>query len=315
MVERGTPGSIVADAVKFLDWATQKEHPDIDEEEEGEDRVDQLQKQRTRESYHFHDYEANGHLAGLNEEIAQEVEEQEVAPIPSSIEQKQPASSIPQSPESISETLTQSGIIASVAHAVTAGLEMYAPQVVVDHLPGHRPPPHDESLSEKKPTTFAPTPEKIHDDNASISSASSIRSFASAGSHISEVPSTTSKSPSSQSNQLSSTLSPHEKELAKLNQRKQRLDEKLAKTRERESRSAASQSEKETTAIKRAEEKHAKEVQRQEEKYKREVAKLQEKKEKETKSKGKGKATKDLFTDASGLKTDSSEPRFIELDN
>jgi len=48
---------------------------------------------------------------------------------------------------------------------------------------------------------------------------------------------------------------------------------------------------------------------------KKEEQEEQEKKEKETKSKGKVKATKDLFTDASGLKTDSSEPRFIELDN
>jgi hypothetical protein len=288
MVERGTPGSIVADAVKFLDWATKKEHSDIDENEDSEDRVDQLERKRTHETIHFRDYESNGHLAGLNDdEVADEIEEEKAAPITAAIEENQQSvSSLPQSPASISETLTQSGILASVAQAVTAGLEMYAPQVVVDYLPGHHPPPREEALTEKAPsltTTFEPSPSKTISDSTSISSASSVRSFLSADSHISEIPSNTSKSPSSQSNPLTASLSPHEKELAKLNLRKRRLDEKLAKAREKESRSQSSQTEKEASAIKRAEEKHAKEVQRQEEKYKREVAKLQEKKEKETK--------------------------------
>jgi len=303
MVERGTPGSIVADAVKFLDWACQKEHIEDDEEEEGGEHVDQIPRRGSQ----FHDYELNGHLAGLDGHETDELEYQKSTLITESTQEKQTPSSIPQSPkpvqdkqtipsiprypQSIPETLTQSGILASVAQAVTASLEMYAPQVVIDHLPGHQhehsqdstemPLPPSESIA-PVPAVDHFTPQRKDSDKDSISSASSVLTFASADSHISELRSSTSKSPSSQSKEIASTLTPHEKELQKLQLRKQRLDEKLVKTREKESK-VPSNTEKEIAAIKRAEEKHAKEVQRQEEKYKREVAKLQEKKEKDAK--------------------------------
>ena len=79
-----------------------------------------------------------------------------------------------------------------------------------------------------------------------------------------------------------SDQSPHEKELAKLHDRKKTLDEKLAKSREKELRDKEELTSKEQDRLRKAEEKHKREIEKQEQKYKKEIAKLEAKRMKET---------------------------------
>ena len=272
MVERGTPGSIVADAGKFLDWACKKEHP----QSEDEDDVDGVaHKHIHHEEENLRDYQTNGHLAGLNG-VPDDAnpQEQEQAPIKS------------QGPPTAPN---QGGIIQSLTSAAYSGLETYAPKAVVEHLPGHQPQAASSSLPPTAETNLPTTGELILngrkdvDEVSSVSDTSSIASFASADSHLGdeegESKSLSSKTASSNSKDHNQTV--HEKELAKLNERKKRLDEKLTKSREKEMKDRQELTSKEQAAIKKAEEKHAKEVARQEDKYRKEVAKLEAKKSKE----------------------------------
>lgn len=263
MVERGTPGSIVADAGKFLDWACQKDHAHSDDEDEA---VGADHKHSHADEKILRDYQTNGHLSGIDRNADDLNRPRGVQTSTSSLE--------------TTDTPGQGGMIQSLASAAYAGLETYAPKVVVEHLPGHRaetdvPSQHIEG----EPLVSS---SKDDDAESSISEASSVNSFASADSHLSdegESKSVSSKTTSSQNKDNGQTV--QEKELAKLNERKRKLDEKLAKTREKELKDREELTSKEQAAIKKAEEKHTKEVAKQEEKYKKEVAKLEAKKAKE----------------------------------
>lgn len=274
MVERGTPGSIVADASKFLDWACKKEHPE-DEIEALEKGDTDLIKQKTREELEA--YNTNGHLAGVEGTKANEDGEPPAVAVPRraslEIAPEVPPSQKPQ----------QGGLLSTISGAAYDGLEAYAPQAVIDRLPGHQQSPSmPTSLASAKDAASLTLGSKSTNPTPSISSSSSIASFASAEDHFddtSSLKSTTSASATKSSS--NSKISPHEKELAKLNDRKRALNEKLAKAREKETKDKESLNSKEEERIKKAEEKHANEVAKQEEKYKKEVARLKAKRVKE----------------------------------
>lgn len=268
MVERGTPGSIVADASKFLDWACKKEYP--------EDEVDALEKgdtehikEKTRQELDA--YNTNGHLAGL-EGASDDVEPPAVA-VP-----RRASLDIAQS----QEVHQQGGLISSVAGAAYAGIDNYAPQAVIDRLPGHK---HEQSMSSIPKTASIPNGTGSTPLSPVLSSTSSIASFASAEDHFDaddtlSIKSATSHSKSSNSKDTVEK-SPHEKELRKLEERKRLLNERLAKAREKETKDKEQLTFKEEERIRKAEEKHAKEIQKHEERYKKEVARLEAKRQKE----------------------------------
>ena len=279
MVERGTPGSIVADASKFLDWATKKEHPE--EEADALDKGDtELIQQRTREELDA--YEANIHVTGPDgAKGAEEVEPPAIA-VPR-------RASLPIALEDAPrEEAHPPGLLATMAGVAYAGLESYAPKAVIDRLPGHHPTASmSDSLSSIKESPALPngTSTQSLTRNSSITSTSSIASFASAEEQIEDTSSMKSLSgtPSQTQSSTSKTtsLSPHEKELQKLQDRKRALDSKLAKAREKESKDKETLTSKEEDRIRKAEEKHARDVSRQEEKFKKEVARLEAKRVKE----------------------------------
>lgn len=278
MVERGTPGSIVADAGKFLDWATKKEHPE--EEAEALEKGDtELIKQRTREELDA--YEANSHVGGSDEaKGAEEIEPPAIA-VPR-------RASLPIAPEDPprQEAHHPPGLLATMAGVAYAGLETYAPQAVIDRLPGHQPTASmSNSLSSIKESPALPngTSTQSLSRKSSITSTCSTVSFASAEEQLEDTSSIKSTTPSQTQSATSKTtsLSPHEKELQKLQDRKRALDSKLAKAREKESKDKETLTSKEEDRIRKAEEKHAKEVSRQEEKYKKEIARLEAKRVKE----------------------------------
>lgn len=266
MVERGTPGGIVADASKFLEWARKKEHSQDEVEALEKGDIEHSQKKIREELEAF---DTNGHLAGLDDEA-------EKAGAPMSAVPRRASMEIAIAPGG---PVHQGGLVATVTNAAYAGLESYAPQAVIDRLPGHQPSRSMQSIDEVTGVTNGTSANL----SRSISSASSVVSFASAEDHFDDTQSTRSntsqtKSPKSKD---AAAMSPHEKELEKLNERKKKLDEILAKAREKELRDKEELTSKEEERLKRAEEKHAKEVAKQEEKYKKEVARLEAKRQKE----------------------------------
>ena len=266
MVDRGTPGSICVDAGKFLNWAVKKEHPE--DGEAGSEKTDTASiKSKRREELEA--FETNGHLAGLEEHPEEEsgaadsvTKETQVSRTESSVQTE------------------SNGVLASVANAAYASIETFAPQILVDRLPGHQ-----HSLSASMASTQESAPPditKTPTHKTSTSSISSVGSFASAEDHFDNLSTKSSLSqnkPSGSNTDAAST--PQEKELAKLNDRKRRLAEKLAKAREKELKDKQELTSKEEERVRKAEEKHAQEVAKQEERYRRELAKLDSKRQKE----------------------------------
>ncbi|KAI9846065.1 MAG: hypothetical protein M1837_004321 [Sclerophora amabilis] len=250
MVERGTPAGIVADAGKFLDWACAAEHPHPDDEDEPNQNV----KHEQDSSEDLDSLRTNGHLVGLDS-TADTANEKEVVSPPK-----------------------EDGVISNIAGAVTAGISAYAPNAVLDRLPGHQ----EETVPNKRVST----------EPLSSPSTSSLGSFATADSGNSDgnrgkvIRNDTMDSSSSQTTTASATnikdiKDPHERELAKLRDAKARLDDNLAKARSADAKRASDLSAKEASTIAKAEERHARETAKQEERYRREVKKLDKKREKE----------------------------------
>lgn len=277
LVERGTPAGIVSDASKFVDWAFKKEHLELKEgvEERKEDiRGNEVHRGKDQE---LEAYQTNGHLAGLNGNVRQ------AEPRLQAVESDDTSNS--KAPEH-----GQGGLFASVANAAYSGLETYAPQVVTNHLPGHHailshaPSAVTEGIDQNNRNGVQPG--RDSGDALSISSSSSVASFASAEDHFEDCPSvhsTTDSVPASTTQAKdASDMTQQEKELEKLEERRRTLDEKLAKVRDKEAKDREEMTSREGERLRKAEEKHAREVQKQEQKYKREVARLEAKRARES---------------------------------
>jgi hypothetical protein len=261
MVERGTPGGIVADASKFLNWACTKDVEDLDSDDEAfsADGGDEKAKKHEHTHHHnhskdLHNYQTNGHLAGLEEESAETTER------------------VPQE----GPTASYSGLYGKAADAAGGAgtlIASYTAAVITEHIPG-------SFVTESTPPI---TNGSLRRDSVStISSMSSDITFASALENresrtIDDALSTRTTESAAETR----ADAPEYKELQKLEEKKRRLDEKLSKVREKENSKKSEDTAKEEEAIRKAEEKHQKEIQKQEEKYKKEVEKLEKKKEKE----------------------------------
>ena len=254
MVDRGTPGSIVADAGKFLDWACKTEHSEEDIQKFGLDGKPTAQATKHEE---LEAYQTNGHLAGLEEENESEGV-RKLDPAPTDSKPAEPTLTLPNiapRPKSVSDPplhTESSGLLLSVANAAYAGIETYAPQAILNHLPGHQ-----QSMSTSMTSTQeSPIPDGTQTPTRSLgsSSMSSVGSFASAEDHFenNESEDLSTKSILAKTDPLSKealaqplpskNLTPQEKELAKLQARKRELDAKLAKTIAKETSSSSSSS-------------------------------------------------------------------------
>ncbi|KAL9619640.1 MAG: hypothetical protein Q9160_005746 [Pyrenula sp. 1 TL-2023] len=247
MIERGTPGSIVADAVKFLDWACQKEHPETDPLDEVEEQSDQLDRQTTFESW-----QTNGHLAGL----AEEEERTELA-----VHEKQAPLLASQE-----ESLTSPGVLGGISSVVSS----YAP-TVREYLPAQI----SQNVASSQDATA---------DNDAASTISGT-SFASADSHLHdrEESNASISSKTSPSKDEPKQLSQHEKELEKLAAQRKALDDRLIAARDKSNKDAEVQIAKEQETIRKAEERHNREIKKQEEKHRKEIDKLERKRSRERK--------------------------------
>ena len=254
MVERGTPGAIVSDASKFLNWACSKDIEDFESDDENvagdENHTNALKREHRHHHSHekdLHNYQTNGHLAGLEEES------EDVAT----------SRSPEQNPSDVNGLY---GMVAGAAGVAGSFIAAHAPAVITAHIPGYA-----------DGETNVETNGLLRRESASsISSDSSYHSFASAvmGNDSSSIKTTYSSTEMK-------NMTQKEKELQKLEEKKRKLDEKLSKAREKEASKKGEDVAKEEEAIRKAEEKHEREVKKQEEKYRKEVEKLDKKKQKE----------------------------------
>jgi len=252
MVERGTPGGIVSDASKFLDWACAKDIEDLESDDEPDVNVQDEHKHHHDHNKDLHNYQTNGHLAGLEEE--------------------KPNTSDSSEPTTDGGGLF--GMVAGAAGAAGAIIASHTPAIISGHLPG---------VSHETPST-EPNGSSRRNSVSSVSSTSSYNSFTSALENRSSHPfNDASSTKTTDSTAESKALASKDRELAKLEEKKRKLDEKLTKAREKELSKKTEDSAKEEEAIKKAEEKHEREVKKQEEKYRKEVEKLERKKQKEEK--------------------------------
>lgn len=254
MVERGTPGGIVSDASKFLDWACAKGLEDFDDDDEtltGDDQDENAERHEHKHDHQsdLHNYQTNGHLAGLQEEQSEDGLAAEPAP---------QGKAIPDG----------TGYYDMVTVAAAA-----AGAMITNHLPGHN--------TEQDGTAPA-----RHNSVSRESSISSAGSFASALENNDDEASNNNNNDASSTETNESPaqtrdMALNDKELQKLEDKKRKLDERLSKVREKESSKKSSDSAREEEALRKAESKHRAEVKKQEEKYRREVEKLELKRAKE----------------------------------
>ncbi|KAK8246255.1 hypothetical protein HDK90DRAFT_406039 [Phyllosticta capitalensis] len=277
MVDRGTPGSIVADTKKFLDWACARDHVPDPEEGIDPDEVAALTSGTGNEKGEIYDAAAgNAHGAGVGTSIADRPQ------------------SIPHTRTTSAESSTgsrNSGLVSGLTTALGNGIQSYAPQSVASYL---QPSP--------QPVSPAST-ESTESETSSLHSFTSAQQWTTATEHGSKKaplerldPGTANNSSSSlgasssKSATPSSQKTPYDKELAKLDSKRAALEAKLQRAREKE----ASRSEANTAR----EEREKKKAQ---EKYEKEVAKLAAKREKEQKKmldrrrKDEGKRDADRF--------------------
>jgi hypothetical protein len=263
LIDRGTPGGIVSDASKFLDWACGKDVSELESDDEslagdGEDtggKVDSHHNHAHDHKRDLHDFQTNGHLAGIEEVTTPTTEVPE-------------QSTTHEDPQVAPTHGGLYGMVAGVAGAAGGFIAAHTPAVISNNIP------HTEE-------TKAGSPRR--DSVSSISSASSVGSFASALENYDESGNDASSTRTTDSNAQKKATALQDRELHKLEERKRKLDEKLNKTREKELSKKSEDSAKEEEAIRKAEERHEREKKKQEERYKREVEKLEKKKEKEEK--------------------------------
>ncbi|EHK99258.1 putative Reticulocyte-binding protein 2 like protein a [Glarea lozoyensis 74030] len=301
MIERGTPGGIVSDASKFLDWACAKDMDELESDgesgDEGSENLENGEHEHARRKSHEHNHEkdlhnwqTNGHLAGIEEVSTPAVEKPEPEPNDNILAAQQRLGGAQKEPEN---TSNGSGLYAMVTGAAGyAGeyIAAHAPQVITSHLPAYsvQEQPSAAVQTPQPVVVREQTPEKAslesrRDSVSSIGSASSVGSFTSALERYETAKvdddDSSQRPPSSEGeNKL---MSAQDKELQKLSEKKRKLDEKLNKARDKELTKKREDTAKEEEAIRKAEEAHEKEVKKQEEKYRKEVEKLEQKKAKE----------------------------------
>ncbi|CBX91740.1 hypothetical protein LEMA_P072480.1 [Plenodomus lingam JN3] len=247
MVERNVPSSIVMDAVKFLDWACAKEQTDASGEtetgQEGANDTPQVAEPRRNLSI----AESNGITAGIGTSIVDRP-----SPAVRRLSQRSQGTTG-------AKSVKQEGYLNQLRQSMDA----YLPE---GYNPLHRP---TSSLSS--------------------STCSSVDSFASAEQYTTApdglpidnsivTPSTASE----QSVPLTSSDSPHAREMAKIEDRKRHLKEKLDQAREKQSIDLQSESSKSQKEFDKAAERHQRDRKKQEDKFQREIRKLEERREKET---------------------------------
>ncbi|KAJ4361667.1 hypothetical protein N0V95_001651 [Ascochyta clinopodiicola] len=250
MVERNVPSSIVADAVKFLDWACARDDTEADEApKDGQSDSSNAPQQNHDAKPRYSMENSNGIGAGVGTSIADRPASTRRRASHRAVEKEEPAQ----------------GYLDQLRDAV-GGLGAYVPDAM------NPMPQLQRSVS-----------------SSSSSSISSVDSFASAEQFTNApegLPVDKSIATPSTASEVSVPIdddSHHARELNKIEARKVQLREKLDAEREKRTAAVQSESQKSQKEIEKAAEKHAKDKKKQEERYAKEMRKLEERRERETK--------------------------------
>lgn len=258
LIDRGTPGSIVADTSKFLNWACAME--DIPDPEEDEYKQPSLQTD--------HESLAAAEEAQPRTSFSAASRDVQLAGVGTSI------ADLPLTDPSAGQD--GNGLFSSFTNAVGNGIQNYAPQSVASYL---------------QPTSRSSSPFSESDEH---SETSSLRSFASAEQWATAEDGTGEETPPAlpprhkSSESLSSTVTKsqanqerYEKELSKIDSKRAQLDDKMRKTREREEARTQQNTEREEREKRKAVERYEREMAKLEAKREKEARKLEQRKKKE----------------------------------
>ena len=213
IIEKGTPKSIWGDTVKFLDWARQDQ--DQDQETPPRESAEDSSKPATpvQETAASEDGHADSDLYDDSVNASEKETEKDTHP----------------------EGEQRTGLIASFAYLVNAGLERYAPKAVLDYVPYQHAygstqristynTDDDDDDDDDDTASFVSTesnPNNINNDKKNDANASSASVVSDALSRHNVPPIDT------MDKERKEKLSSHEKQLAKLAQRKRDVQDKL----------------------------------------------------------------------------------------
>lgn len=249
MVDRGTPGSIAGDAVKFLDWACGKEEiPDEDADAGAQEAAQELKKQDTSDAAQI-----NGHPVG--------------------IEDKSPTQAYESAPQN------EGGLLANALPSLSS-VAAYAPAAVQNYLPESLQPKidgadDDDSSDTSSIDSFTSVEEfRTAEDNIATPRASRIEDSTDSLTSINSITPSAMDSPTS-------ARTHHDKELEKIEKKKAQLDEKLQKSRQKEIGDSEKAHQKYEAQMRKAQEKHEREMAKLEARRQKEAARLAARKQKE----------------------------------
>lgn len=250
MVERGTPAGIAGDAKKFLDWVTAMK---VDEFPDHDEVSNQIKDQ----------------AAAVEEKIPLEHQKQALT--------QELAKPISHSQQDAQEAIGSGGIYGMISNALG---------VAASVLPNSLPLPFGSAKGGDSDMSLSSS--DLHDDTSSLHSFHSFGSDAmsekpaldgaaltpSISANTGDVQSTH----SSESVTKSNAPSHSEKELRKLEQRREKVNQKLRRAQERALAKKDEESQRDEAAIAKLREKHEREVAKQEAKYRRDMQRLEDKK-------------------------------------
>lgn len=256
LIEKGTPPGIIGDAGKFLKWITAKS---IQGFEKPQDIAEDTKLETGTDT---------GDTASVVPDITTTNVDRAVIPNePDVVELEQ--DTVPNS----------NGLYGMLTGAFGAASSLAA--TALWRIGGTPSDVSTESLSDV-PTIEEHREDQNHDDDVA-SEVSSIRSFASALERSvteEKTPESTTESQSETSRSNPAT-SQTDKELKKLQERRRKIDDKVAKLHQRMDSKLQGDKERDAAVAAKLREKHDREVAKQEEKYRRELRKLEEKRETE----------------------------------
>ena len=259
LVDRGTPGAMLTDVTKFLDWACgQDEIPDAHAEAEEQLKTSEQAKEETTDQ----STTANANGDGTTETVEKAARET-AAPI------------------AVAHDQQQGGVVSSVTQTLEAGVQAYAPATVSNFV-----------TNQLHPEDSGITRDLAEDISDTSSETSSVGSFMSAEEmrRLSTAPEvqpheSTEALSTASSSDLSKTdkknLSRHDKELLKIMQQREKLDQKLAQKRAAEEDKLKQSQEKGDSEQSKARSKTEKEMKKTEERHRKEMEKLEAKRQKE----------------------------------
>lgn len=267
LVDRGTPGAMLTDVSKFLNWAcAQEEIPHQDED---------LEKQQDPSGQKSH--ESTGEeptQSGISQSDGSVTE-----PVPTAAPEPEREDAAPATVDQVQ----QSGVVSNITSTLEAGVSAYAPTSVANFVQNQLHPENTAADSSDSDSDSSSADSFLSADemNRMVTAPENPEGHPRQSTENLSVASAASSSDISRMDKKN--LNHHEKEVLKITQQREKLDQKLAKQRAAQETKLKQSQEKEESEQVKAREKMEKDMQKTEERHKKEIEKLEARREKELK--------------------------------